>query len=240
MAKTLLVAAVTFSCLVAHGAGILAEHVVTNTEGKHQRVEVGQWVEDERGRSRFDIDDFTQIADPVEGMTWSANSKRGRYTTYPMVQHTPPMGSPLIYRPGSLNSHNSREISRVDLGSRSINGIQCEGTQVSVRVSSRSWVKQWELEAWHTEAYAFPFNVLFVIRSEGNESKTELRNIVQLTDAELAGVFEPPHNWKKSRLPLVRATASWTGVWPLTRAGTKDTTMVTPWPWPIGGQAQNR
>ena len=227
MTKNLLVVAFTLCCFVVQGAGIQADHVVTDSERK--RIEVGKWVEDEKGRSRFDLDDLTQIVDPVEGIMWSANSKRGRYTKSSIIHTTPPMGTPLIHQPGSLNSVNTRETSRIDLGTRRINGVECKGTQVELRELSGGFSTRIEVEAWHTEAFAFPINVLFVMRSEGSEHKTELRYIVQLMDNELEGVFEPPADWKKSLLPLVRATATRTGVWPLSRRSTKDTTLVLPW-----------
>ena len=230
MTKKLAVAAFAFSCLGAQGAGIQAEHVVTEIERDHERVEVGQWTQDEVGRSRFDIDEWTQITDPVERVTYRANSKRGRYSKARFARPSPPMGSPLIDLPGSLSSPNSHEVSRTDLGTQVINGVECKGTRAVIIVSGGGFRKEIEFEAWMTEAFVFPFNVKFVTRSDGSEHITELRNIVELTDSELEGVFRPPEDWKESRFALTRTNVAWSGIWPFTRPGKKVTGTV--WPWP--------
>lgn len=228
-----LISAVTFAIcsLAIQGAGIQADHIVTHTEHDRERVEAGQWIQDEFGRTRVNIDDWTQIQDPIEGMVWRVNSKRGRYSESRRRLPTIPMGSPLIDIPGSLNSDNSREISRIDLGTRVINGVECKGTLVEIVMSDRGFNKKFELEAWLTEAFIFPFNVLFVVRDDDGEQRTELRNIVEMTDRQLEGVFKPDGDWRKSRIPIVRANKVWTGFWPLTKPGSKVTGM--PFPWPV-------
>ena len=234
-----LIIAITFAIcsLAIHGAGIQADHIVTHTEHDRQRVEAGQWIQDEFGRTRINIDDWTQIQDPIEGMVWRANSKRGRYSESRRRLPTIPMGSPLIDIPGSLNSDNSREISRIDLGTRVINGVECKGTLVEIVVSSRGFNKKFELEAWRTESFVFPFNVLFIARDENGEQRTELRNIVEMTDGQLEEVFKPDEDWRKSRFPIVRANKVWTGLWPLAKPGSKVTGM--PFPWPVSREQED-
>ena len=108
MMKNLAVVALAVGSLAAHGAGVQADHVVTDIEGDHERVEVGQWIQDDLGRSRFDIDDWTRIVDPVEGVEWRANSKRGIYSKARTRFPTDPMGTPLIDLPGSFDGPGSR------------------------------------------------------------------------------------------------------------------------------------
>jgi len=68
--KGLAVAALAMNCLAAHAAGIQTEHVVTYVEDGHERAEFGRWIRDASGRTRLDMDDWTQIVDPVP--TWAA------------------------------------------------------------------------------------------------------------------------------------------------------------------------
>lgn len=231
--------AVTFAIcsLGVQGAGIQADHIVTHIEQDRERVEVGQWIQDEFGRTRINVDDWTQIQDPIEGIVWRANSKRGRYSESRRRLPTVPMGSPLIDIPGSLSSENSREISRTDLGTRVINGVECKGTMVEIVVSGRGFNKKYELEAWLTEAFIFPFNVLFIVRDDNGEQRTELQNILERTDRQLEGVFKPDRDWRKSRFPIVRANKVWTGFWPLTKPGSRVTGM--PFPWPVSRQRED-
>lgn len=221
----------------AEGAGIRAEHVETHVDGNRERVEVGVWIQDEEGRSRFNIDDWTQIQDPVKGVVWRANSKRGRYSERRIRLTTPPMGSPLIDMLGTLNSDNSREISRIDLGTRVINGVECKGTVVEIVVSGLGFEQKYELKAWLTEAFIFPFNMMFVVRDDNGEQRIELRNIVEMTDRELKGVFEPDTDWRKSRFPIVRVNKQWTGLWPLTKPGSE--VMGMPFPWLVSGEQED-
>lgn len=232
MIRKLAVAALVVPGLAAYGAGIQAEHVETHLEESYERVEVGRWIQDQQGRVRHDIDDWTQIVDPIEGVVWRANSKRGRYSEARRRVATPPMGSPLIDLPGSLTGPNVREISRTDLGTQEINGVECQGTLVEIAVSGGGFTKNIEFEAWMTEAFIFPFNVVFATRSDGGEQRTELRNIVELTNTQMDGVFRPDDDWKESRLPLVRTNVAWTGVWPFTQPGTRVTGTILPWPTP--------
>ena len=230
--KKLVSAALAIGCFAAHGAGIQADHIVTHVEGDRERVEAGRWIQDQEGRIRHDIDDWTQIVDPIEGVEWRANSKRGRYSEARRKVATPPMGTPLIDLPGSFTGPNVREISRTDLGTQEINGVECEGTLVEIAVSARGFTKNIEFEAWMTEAFMFPFNVVFATRSDGGEQRTELRNIVELTDTQMEGIFRPDDDWKESRFQIVRTNASWTGIWPLTKPGTKVTGTIWPRPKP--------
>ncbi len=233
MLKRLVLAVVTIGCLAAHGAGIQAEHVVTHVDGDHVRVEVGRWIQDQEGRTRHDIDDWTRIVDPIEGVEWGANSKRGRYSEARRRVPTPPMGSPLIDLPGSLTGPNVQEISRTDLGTGEINGVECRGTLVEIVVSGGGFTKRIELEACMTEAFIFPFNMAFTIRSDGAEQRTELRNIVELTDTQMEGTFRPDDDWKESRFfQVVRTNVGWSGIWPFTKPGAKVTGTVLPWPKP--------
>ena len=116
MVKVLAIAALATGCLVAEGAGIQADHIVTHLEGDHERVEFGRWIQDQEGRTRHDVDDWTQIVDPIEGVVWRANSKRGRYSEARRKVPTLPMGTPLIDLPGSFTGPNVREISRTRPG----------------------------------------------------------------------------------------------------------------------------
>ena len=232
MVKALAVAALATGCLVAEGAGIQADHIVTHLEGDHERVEVGRWIQDQEGRTRHDIDDWTQIVDPIEGVVWRANSKRGRYSEARTKVPTLPMGSPLIDLSGSFTGPNVREISRSDLGTHEINGVECRGTLVEIAVSGGGFTQRIELEAWMTEEFMFPFNVVFATRSDDGEQRTELRNIVELTDTQMEGIFRPDDDWKESRFQMVRTNVAWTGVWPFTKPGTKVTGSILPWPQP--------
>ena len=225
--KRLAIAALAMHSLAAHAAGIQAEHVVTYLEDGHERVEIGRWLQDASGRTRLDIDDWTEIVDPVEHLTWRANSKRGRYS---QARIALPMSSPLIDLPGSLNGPDAREIARIDLGTREIDGVKCEATLVEVLVSGGGFTTPIEFEACMTEAFGFPFNVRFATRFEGSEQTTELRNVVELTDAELEGSFRPAEDWKESRFAVVRTNVVWTGLWPFTRPGSRVTGTVLPWP----------
>ncbi len=231
MKKLVIAAFAAINCLAAHAAGIQAEHVVTHLEQDHERVEVGLWIQDEAGHVRHEIDDWTQIVNPTEHVVWSANSKRGRYSEAPLTFRMPPMGTPLIDSPGSLNAPGAQEVSRIDLGTREINGIECEGVLVELVVSSgRGGATRFEFEAWKTEAFSFPFNVKFSVRTQDGEQTTQLQDIVELTDAELEGRFRPDDDWKEARFQIVRTTAAWTGFWPFTDGGSKVTGTVSPWP----------
>ncbi|MCY3729958.1 MAG: hypothetical protein OXF98_01335 [Rhodospirillaceae bacterium] len=225
MTKKLAVAALAMNCLAAHAAGIQTDYVVTYLEDGHERVELGWWIQDTSGRTRLDIDEWTEIVDPVEHLTWRANSKRGRYNQARIAQ---PISSPLINSPGSLNGPGSREISRIDLGTREISGVKCGATLVEVFVSGGGFTTQIEFEACATEAFGFPFNVQFATRLQGSERTTELRNIFALTDAELEGRFRPAEDWKESRFEIARTTVAWTGLWPFTRPASKVTGTVLP------------
>ena len=232
MVRGLIVAALAIGCLAAHGAGIQADHIVIQVDGDHERVEAGRWTQDEEGRTRHDIDDWTQIVDPIEGVVWRANSKRGRYSEARRKVATPPMGTPLIDLPGSFTGPNVREISRTDLGTHEINGVECEGTLVEVVMTGGGFTKHFEFEAWMTEAFFFSFNVVFTTRSDDGEQRTELHNIVELTDTQMEGVFRPDDDWKESRFQIVRTNVNWTGMWPFTRPGAKVTGTIWPWPEP--------
>ena len=54
---------------------------------------------------------------------------------------------------------------------------------------------KFELETWVTEWFVFPFNVLFIIRDDNGEQRTEIRNIVETTDCQLEGVFRLDESW---------------------------------------------
>ena len=77
----------------------------------------------------------------------------------------------------------------------------------------------------------FPFNVVFATRSDDGEQRTELRNVVELTDTQMEGVFRPDDDWKESRFQVVRTNVGWAGV-PFMKPGTKVTGTVMPWPKP--------
>ena len=232
MAKALVLVAMAANCLAAYGAGIRAEHVVTHVDGDHERVEVGRWIQDLEGRTRFDIDDWTEIVDPIEGVTWRANSRRGKYSETRVARPSPPMGSPLIHAPGAFSGGGLRETSRTDLGTREINGVECEGTLVEIAAASGSFFRRMEIEAWTTKAFAFPFNVSFSVRSSDGEQTTELRNIVELTDPQMEGIFKPADDWKKTRFQVVRTNKAWSGLWPFTKPGTRVTGTIWPFPPP--------
>lgn len=235
--KSIITVTIAVCSLAVKGAGLQADHIVTHVDGDRERVEIGQWIQDDVGRVRINIDDWTQIQDPIEGIVWRANSKRGRYSESRRRLPTIPMGSPLIDIPGSLSSENSRETSRIHLGTRVINGVECRGTLVEIVVSGLGFNRKFELEAWLTEGFTFPFNVLFVVRDDNGEQRTELRNIVEMTDRQLDGVFKPDKDWRKSRFPIIRANKDWTGFWPISKPGSRVTGM--PFPWPVSGEQED-
>lgn len=232
MKTRLAIAALSINCLAAHAGGLQAEHVVTYVDGDNEQVEAGRWTQDEAGHARFEIDDWTQIMNPTERVVWSANSKRGRYSEAPLTYLVPPMGTILMGPPGSMNGPYTQEISRVDLGTAEINGVTCEGTLLVVAISALNRTSRMEIEVWRTDEFGFPFNMKSSVRTEDGEQTTELRNVVELTDAELEGRFRPDEDWREARFQIVRTNTAWSGFWPFTRGGSKVT--GTPFPWPRG------
>lgn len=238
MTKHLLAAAFVLNCLWVYGAGLQAQHIVTHIDSGSEKVEVGQWTEDEVGRSRFDIDDWTEIVDPIEGLVWRANSKRGRYSKKKVTVPVHPMGSPLIHLGRPLTGPNIYETSRIDLGTLVIDGVQCKGTLLTLEIYIKNRKEYIELEAWTTEEFIFPFNMVFKVRDQASEQITELRNVSTMTDAEIEGLFAPEPHWKESRFLVVRTNMAWTGFWPFTKPGSKVTGTL--FPWPRGRQEEDR
>ena len=91
------------------------------------------------------------------------------------------------------------EINRIDLGSRMIDGVLCEGTLVSYEITLKNRRERVELEAWRTEEFIFPFNMVFKVRTKESEQITEIRDVVTMTEAELEGRFMPEPHWRESR-----------------------------------------
>lgn len=235
--KLLCIGTFALTCAWVHGAGLQAQHIVTRVSDGFKNVEVGQWTEDELGRYRFDVDDWTEIVNPVQGLVWRANSKRGRYSKKNVLHPKTPMGSPLIDTTVPFVGPDVYEINRIDLGSRMIDGVLCEGTLVNYDIALKNRKERVELEAWRTEEFIFPFNMVFKVRTKESEQITEIRDVVTMTEAELEGRFMPEPHWRESRFLVVRTNMAWTGFWPFTKSGSKVTgTMM---PWPIGRQEKD-
>lgn len=80
--------------IASQGSGISGEHIETQIDGDRERVETGAWIQDDAGRSIFDIDDGTQMHVPFKGVELCTNSKRGKYSERRIRLTSPPMGSP--------------------------------------------------------------------------------------------------------------------------------------------------
>ena len=198
--KVIAIFTLAFVSLAAHGAGrtIQAEHVVIDTERGHSRVEVGRWAQDERGRYRHDIDDWSMAVDPDAGVVWKANSRRGVYSTHRM--------DPSDRRFPKHPSWGATPKNAVDLGVREINGLDCAGSLVK-RTGA-------ELEFWMNRDYGFPLLVKLVVRTSAGLHTTELRDVVELERQEVEGIFKPDKNWRAARGEVRRwstASIGWPG-----------------------------
>ena len=230
MSKKLLGITLLLICFVADAAGLRAEQIVTYLGEGLEKTEIGEWIEDEEGRTRYNIDEWTEIADPIQGVVFRANSKRGRYSKKKVIYPLRPMGTPLIDITSPIHDPGVWETKRTRLGTQKINGVLCEGTLVNYELDVAGRTEPIEIEAWTTDEFIFPFNMLFKLRTKDSEQITELRNVIMMTEAELEGLFMPSPHWKESRFLVVRTNKSWTGVWPLIRSGSKVTGTVLPWP----------
>ena len=181
----------------AQGAAIEAENVITQPlADKLERVEIGRWSQDERGRTRYDFDEWTHIIDPVAQVEWRANSKRGYYSTHDLsieqagnaVQGLKPMDEQVI-----VGIHTS------GLGNREVNGAMCNGAWHEIEHSGRGLTVRTEIEEWFTDDFGFPLRVkrTFRLRDPGTEETTELRNIVRMTDSDWEQRFRPDKDWKE-------------------------------------------
>ena len=203
LARAVLVAAVTYLVYglslgaTAQGAGIQAEQVITEpVRGTLEHVEVGRWLQDERGRTRYDFDAWTHIVDPVAQVEWKANSKRGYYSAHELsleqarnaVQALKPLGGQGI-----------EEMSTTDLGTREVNGVPCDGALHEIVNSRRGLTIRFELEDCFDNALGFPLRVkrVYRMRGRGGESTTELRNIVLLKDDKWEEHFRPNKDWRE-------------------------------------------
>lgn len=196
--------ALTLACLPAQGAGIEAEYVVTHIFRGQERVEVGRWSEDELGRTRHDIDEWTRIYDPHAGVEWRANSKRGYFSKHWIIPRHARDGADA---PESRNRPRvQQEVRETDLGVREINGMKCTGILHEIVGSFGGRTFHTETEIWTTSAFGFPLRVMIAARSpdRGDSQINELRNIVQLEDSELEKRFRPDENWKEVDGEVVR------------------------------------
>ena len=200
--------ALTFACLAAQGAGIEAEHVVTHNFRGQERVEVGRWSEDELGRTRHDIDEWTRIYDPHAGVEWRANSKRAYSSKHWII---PRHARDRADVPGSRNRPRvQQEVRETDLGVREINGLKCTGILHETEGSFKGRTLHTAIEIWTSNAFGFPLRVMTVAGSpdRGDSQINELRNIVQLEDSELEKRFRPDENWKEVDGEVVRVGRS--------------------------------
>jgi len=181
----------------AQGVAIQAENVISQPIRAMQgRVEVGRWSQDERGRTRYDFDEWTHIVDPVAQVEWRANSKRGYYSTHKLgieqagnaVHGLKPMDEQVLV--GILTR---------SLGNREINGAMCNGALHEIEHSGRGLTLRTQVEEWFTEDFGFPLRVkrTFRMTGHGGEETTELRNIVRMTDSEREQRFRPNKDWKE-------------------------------------------
>ncbi len=230
MRKKLLGITLLLICVAPDAAGLRAEHIVTYLGEGFEKTEIGEWIEDEEGRTRYNIDEWAEIADPIQGVVIRANSKRGRYSKMKVIYPLKPMGTPLIDSTSPILGPGVWETTRTSLGTQKINGVLCEGTLVNYELDAAGRTEQIEIEAWSTDDFIFPFNMLFKIRTKDNVQITELRNVTMVTEAELAGLFMPSPHWKESRFLVVRTNKSWTDIWPIIRSGSKVSGTVLPWP----------
>ena len=230
MLKKLLGTTLLLICVAPDAAGLRAEHIVTYLGERSEKTEIGEWIEDEEGRTRYNVDEWTEIADPIQGVVFRANSKRGRYSKKKVIYPLRPMGTPLIDITSPIHDPGVWETKRTRLGTQKIDGVLCEGTLVNYELEVAGQTELIEIEAWSTDEFVFPFNMVFKLRTKDSEQITELRNVTTMTEAELEGLFMPSPHWKESRFLVVRTNRSWTGVWPLIRSGSKVTGTVLPWP----------
>ena len=205
-ARAVLVAAVTYLVFglsfgaTAQGAGIQAEQVLTEpmtgNRGTRERVEVGRWLQDERGRTRYDFDEWTHIVDPVARVEWKANSKRGYFSAHELSLE---QARNAVAALEPLGGQGIDGMSTTDLGTREVNGFLCDGALHEIVNSRRGLTIRFELEEWFTNAFGFPLRVkrVFRMHGRGGESTTELRNIVLLKDDSFEEHFRPNKDWRE-------------------------------------------
>lgn len=182
---------------VAQGGAIEAENVITATEkGKPERVEVGRWSQDERGRTRYDFDQWTHIVDPVAQVEWRANSKRGYYSTHELSLA---QARKAVDGLKQVDTLGIEPLTTTNLGTREIDGVKCSGALHASESSGRGITLHLELEDWFTEDFGFPLRVKreFRLRGGDGEQSTELRNIVPIADDEWEARFRPNEDWKE-------------------------------------------
>ena len=184
----------------AQGAGIQAEQVLTEpmtgNRGTLERVEVGRWLQDERGRTRYDFDEWTHIVDPVARVEWKANSKRGYFSAHELSLE---QAKNAVAALEPLGGQGIDGMSTTDLGTREVNGVTLSGGLHEIVDSRRGLTIRFELEEWFTTAFGFPLRVKRVFRmlGRGVESTMELRNIVLLKDNSLEEHFRPNKDWRE-------------------------------------------
>ena len=83
MVKTGTMAVAAIAAGAVHSAGIDAEYVAVNervlVDGNViKQTAVGRFAQDDRGRTRFEMDGRTSIVDPVEGIMWTIDDRFNR------------------------------------------------------------------------------------------------------------------------------------------------------------------
>ena len=203
MTRELAIAVLALCCATAEGAGIQAERVLTEPESCGDYVEIGSWSQDERGRTRYNFDEWTHIIDPVARVDWRANPKRKYFSAHQLSLEDARNAAEQL-KPTDWRFRSG--FTKTDLGTREINGVTCKGSLYEFDQWGGRLALQLHWEEWFTDDFGFPLRVKSVIyeADQGHMRTYELRNIVPLKDEEWEQHFRPGKDWKEVDGEVVR------------------------------------
>lgn len=174
-------------CVCAESRGVVADILLTQTMPKSAITDdnpleehtAGEFAQDVMGRTRVEWDGQITISDPVDGVYWRVDVRKGvafRSESQPARSDPPPARKPQ------------------SLGSRIINGIECEGLrwthEVPTALMGNAAPINIVTETWTTRAFGAPLEVLTVTRDPHNGvHEQKLLNIREIDFP--AGAFRP-------------------------------------------------
>ena len=190
-----------FALTISSGAicqtrGIAADFVMTESQplGADNRIErtvVGDYAQDSEGRTRFRMENMTVITDPVEGLAWNVDNTNRVAFEYRVDAGVPPDGDSVRTDAWSNEfsvpernwpEFNDDDLEAVDLGDRTVNGVECSGRKwtYSVPAGAIGNLNPIEVttEVWKSSVFGFEIPIKITMQSPLSGTKTrELRRV---------------------------------------------------------------
>ena len=203
--------------VLSQSRGIIAEYIVTQSkalsdDNRIERTIVGQYARDTHGRSKLSFDNTIVFQDPIEGLSWHANTVTGVAYQRRVNAATwsgrdrelvgssgpsppqPELNSPPLQAYSSQFSQE--EYSVVELGLRTLGGVEQRGRRwtYSIPAGAIHNVRPIEIESemWTTEVGVLGATLPVMVSSNDTLNGVHTRELRNIRTTDFDGSFFRP------------------------------------------------